>query len=562
MQTIHLSGQPEGVDELQALPNHAGIPKLLENAPLAVYCLGQLKMLAFSETGLRVRLYEPRQGFQHLRYPSFSSATIQVVDAASDAFRRVNQHMTAIRMQDNKMFGVSGYARDILLCLQSPEPSRPRLMRTLQRFKACAEKCASLAEGIDEAFGNLEGCVQELKLAMSERQHHAQTDKEQAEAEAIRAIQRYEYHKDKRRDLEQDMRRRQQEHREAKDLFFESAKRSEWSAVPIGLLSTADYAVQSAIHTVQFAMEGAVGRITRSHPNTHGKLSNQSSSSRDSPVGGNKGTGNKEALQPRAGVQQSSRGSMSSPKSETELRFRPGISGVLQSRHEKLEIIRANMQETQKYITQTAEQQQRHDTQLFELYQKIQDLDRMQPTLEKTKTVLAEAIDAIEHMHSRIASMARYLEMVATFVSQQLVDRVQDFEEYVDTEAEIRYSGLLQDQKFRKDLLLLAEHSNLVVSGTIWYREISVRHMYPALEKVARLPISASPEMQRLAQNDLMASTNKSVTAIVSMSESLQRDHARRSEERHENFEREMASAVKVVQSADPEFYDYEHQLS
>jgi hypothetical protein len=43
------------------------LPHMLMTAPLAVNLLGNIKLLAFSDHALRIRLQEPRGGFQYLQ---------------------------------------------------------------------------------------------------------------------------------------------------------------------------------------------------------------------------------------------------------------------------------------------------------------------------------------------------------------------------------------------------------------------------------------------------------------------------------------------------------------
>jgi hypothetical protein len=42
------------------------LPDMLMTAPLAINLLGNLKLLAFSDHALRIRLREPRNGFKYL----------------------------------------------------------------------------------------------------------------------------------------------------------------------------------------------------------------------------------------------------------------------------------------------------------------------------------------------------------------------------------------------------------------------------------------------------------------------------------------------------------------
>jgi len=51
-----------------SLGQKQNLPDMLMTAPLAINLLGQIKLLAFSDDALRIRLTEPQGGFQHLQY--------------------------------------------------------------------------------------------------------------------------------------------------------------------------------------------------------------------------------------------------------------------------------------------------------------------------------------------------------------------------------------------------------------------------------------------------------------------------------------------------------------
>lgn len=51
-----------------SLGQSQSLPDMLMTAPLAINLLGQIKLLAFSDHALRIRLREPRGGFKYLQY--------------------------------------------------------------------------------------------------------------------------------------------------------------------------------------------------------------------------------------------------------------------------------------------------------------------------------------------------------------------------------------------------------------------------------------------------------------------------------------------------------------
>jgi hypothetical protein len=50
-----------------SLGQSQSLPDMLMTAPLAINLLGQIKLLAFSDQALRIRLQEPRDGFKYLQ---------------------------------------------------------------------------------------------------------------------------------------------------------------------------------------------------------------------------------------------------------------------------------------------------------------------------------------------------------------------------------------------------------------------------------------------------------------------------------------------------------------
>lgn len=51
-----------------SLGQSQSLPDMLMTAPLAINLLGQIKLLAFTDGALRIRLMAPAGGFQHLQW--------------------------------------------------------------------------------------------------------------------------------------------------------------------------------------------------------------------------------------------------------------------------------------------------------------------------------------------------------------------------------------------------------------------------------------------------------------------------------------------------------------
>ena len=67
-----LAARREAVASLQediklSLGQGGSLPDMLMTAPLAINLLGHIKLLAFSDHALRIRLREPKNGFIHLQ---------------------------------------------------------------------------------------------------------------------------------------------------------------------------------------------------------------------------------------------------------------------------------------------------------------------------------------------------------------------------------------------------------------------------------------------------------------------------------------------------------------
>lgn len=63
----HEAAQRLQQDLKLSLGQNQNIPNMLMTAPTAISLLGQIRLLAFSDHALRIRLTEPRAGFKHLQ---------------------------------------------------------------------------------------------------------------------------------------------------------------------------------------------------------------------------------------------------------------------------------------------------------------------------------------------------------------------------------------------------------------------------------------------------------------------------------------------------------------
>ncbi|KAK4160285.1 hypothetical protein QBC43DRAFT_338377 [Cladorrhinum sp. PSN259] len=151
-----------------SLAQSQSLPDMLMTAPLAINLLGQIKLLAFSDEALHIRLTEPRGGFRHLQRTSLSSAMIQIVDQSADAFDMAEKKLRAVRMLTNVMFGRNGHVQTILMCLQDPRMAKKDLLGSMSRFEKDMEKCASWAQEIESQFNDLVECAGEVNKAMGE----------------------------------------------------------------------------------------------------------------------------------------------------------------------------------------------------------------------------------------------------------------------------------------------------------------------------------------------------------------------------------------------------------
>ncbi|KAK4205447.1 hypothetical protein QBC40DRAFT_260726 [Triangularia verruculosa] len=172
--------------KLSLAQNHS-LPDMLMTAPLAINLLGQIKLLAFSDDALHIRLTEPQGGFKHIQRTSLCSAMIQIVDQSADAFDMAEKKLRAIRMQTNVMFGKAGHVQTILMCLQDQRMAKKDLLGSMSRFERDMEKCAKWAEEMESQFNDLVECAAEVNMAMSEEMTIAAEEKRVIKDQVLRA---------------------------------------------------------------------------------------------------------------------------------------------------------------------------------------------------------------------------------------------------------------------------------------------------------------------------------------------------------------------------------------
>ncbi|KXJ88128.1 hypothetical protein Micbo1qcDRAFT_214731 [Microdochium bolleyi] len=144
------------------------VPDMLMTAPLAINLLGQIKLLAFTDHALRIRLTEPSGGFKHLKRKTLSSAIIQIVDQATESFDSAEKALRRIRMQTNVMFGKTGHVQTILICLQDPRAAKRDLRNSMTQFEQDMERCATWASEAEAEFDALVKSACEVRLALAD----------------------------------------------------------------------------------------------------------------------------------------------------------------------------------------------------------------------------------------------------------------------------------------------------------------------------------------------------------------------------------------------------------
>ncbi|EMD61588.1 hypothetical protein COCSADRAFT_39290 [Bipolaris sorokiniana ND90Pr] len=224
------------------------LPDMLMSAPLAINLLGNIKLLAFTDHALRIRLTEPHKGFQHLRYPSLSSGMVQIVDLASDAFNCASRNMTAIRLQTNVMFGTSGHVQAIMMSLQNPKLAKATLMGNMKKFEGEMHCCAQRTREIESAFDKMISCARELNEAMANDLTNAKKEQDLIEFD----IRKAKAEKEIKQQAVDVLRSRAEESRkemeQAREIFQKTAKKGEWSALALGAVSDIQGAATGILH--------------------------------------------------------------------------------------------------------------------------------------------------------------------------------------------------------------------------------------------------------------------------------------------------------------------------
>ncbi|KAK4463239.1 hypothetical protein QBC42DRAFT_305028 [Cladorrhinum samala] len=261
-----------------SLGQKQNLPDMLMTAPLAINLLGQIKLLAFSDDALRIRLTEPQGGFQHLQRTSLSAAMIQIVDQSAGAFDSAEKNMRRIRLQANVMFGKNGRVQAIFACLQDPRMAKKNLLGSMAKFQSDMEDCAEWAKDTEAQFDALVRCAQEVNLAMSDEMTSTAEKQEQMRREEMKTKAASEIQNSAINVLKARVKDAATEFREARSQYQKENSKSEISAMAsaaaLGLGSSFNGLINATIgvfrETTRAAVEvvkvaGEVGKMAISH---------------------------------------------------------------------------------------------------------------------------------------------------------------------------------------------------------------------------------------------------------------------------------------------------------
>ncbi|KAN0103471.1 hypothetical protein V8E51_011784 [Hyaloscypha variabilis] len=233
------------------------IPDMLMSAPLAINLLGQIKLLAFSDQALRIRLREPRGGFKHLQYDSLSSAMIQIVGQSSDAFDCASKKLGAIRLQWRVMFGKNSHAQDIFKCLQDPRVAQILLKDSIDKFRTEMNKCATWAQEIEAEFDKLIGCARETNTAMGDELTTSQEEKDKIKSDATRIEREEKTQKNALNFARNQLGDAKQEFEQSRTAYQKQANKEEWSALGLGFVSDLTSGATGLVNAVVGVMKDA-----------------------------------------------------------------------------------------------------------------------------------------------------------------------------------------------------------------------------------------------------------------------------------------------------------------
>ncbi|KAL9636882.1 MAG: hypothetical protein Q9204_002081 [Flavoplaca sp. TL-2023a] len=286
----------EAADRLQtnlrlSMKPENSLPQMLMAAPFAISFLGQLRILTFSDSALKISLQKPDKGFEYLKYASLSSAMQQILQQVSQAFDVADSNMSAIENDMKKLFGRSSYvwstapvffelmlilpqAQDILECLNDQSLAQRRLRPLMDKLGTGVKECAEKAKEIEKEFNLVIATSSELNIAMGHQMNLTESQKREANNQVYRALEQETIQENLRASLKQEYERFEKEAKEDRKRFHKTAKgggklnptfwpynvgylayiAAEWKALGLKTVSDAEAGIAGLIN-------GAVGII-------------------------------------------------------------------------------------------------------------------------------------------------------------------------------------------------------------------------------------------------------------------------------------------------------------
>ncbi|KAL9630390.1 MAG: hypothetical protein Q9164_006441 [Protoblastenia rupestris] len=158
-----------------SMKSENNLPEMLMAAPFAINFLGQLRLLAFSDSALKISLEKPDKGFDYIK------------PQASKAFSLANGNMQAIDDDMKALFGRTSYAQEILQSLNDPDLAKRRLRPAMKSLQTGMNRCSEKAKDIKKEFDILVATSDELNLAMGHQINTTESEKREAGKELRRA---------------------------------------------------------------------------------------------------------------------------------------------------------------------------------------------------------------------------------------------------------------------------------------------------------------------------------------------------------------------------------------
>lgn len=221
-----------------------------------------------------------------------------------------------------------------------------------------------------------------------------------------------------------------------------------------------------------------------------------------------------------------------------------GQDKVLKRRYQKLAVTKTAMEDCRNRMQKNAEAQLAAQNKVIDLVRNMEQLDHRKGTIEDTKKILRESVDAMMAMQGEIRRLAEFFAILAEIVSIAGTKHAGRFLDGIKGGSDpfsLAYSET-QAQLLRETMYTLRGHFAFVVRSADLYEEINREHIAPCLRMATLLPISATPEQQNEAKLTLAEQTQASAEAIKKMAQDQMKIYQGELEKRCQEIDADLAS--------------------